>query len=280
MRDPWRKALAWLAAALLGAVLSLLAFGWAEAIGGLALPLGALGLPMLVFGLAGTGFGLLAGIGERRLRRGVGVLARWTVEQADWAAFRAFDERCAAAQPELHNDFTHRPDATGPIEVVFGARQVLMDGSYHTLRHGALPSLCDLAWLQPEDAPETLHFVLSQPRGRYGGLVWLTLRVPVPRAARAEGVRVFHHYRALLPADLTPAPLRRPGLVAGRGAAAHLLGGAVAVAGWTLGGEGIGPALLIGGLVLAGLAWVVTLVLLGAAYLARRAPVRAPSPPP
>ncbi len=280
MRNSWQKAGWWFAASLAGALLSLIAFGAPEAIGAWAVPLGALGLPMLVFGAAGTGFGVLAGIGERRLRHGVGVLARWTVLPEEWAAFRAFDQRCAAAQPALHNDFAHRPDATGPIEVVFGARQVLMDGSYHTLRHGGLPSLCDLAWLQPEDAPETLHFALAQPRGRYGGLVWLTLRVPVPRAARAEGLRVFHHYRALLPADLTPAPLRRPGLVAAWGAGAHALGGAIAIAGWMSGGEGIGPALLIGGLVLAGLAWVVTLVLLGAGFLARRAPVRAPSPPP
>jgi multisubunit Na+/H+ antiporter MnhE subunit len=76
------------------------------------------------------------------------------------------------------------------------------------------------------------------------------------------------------------APLRRPGLVAAWGGGAHLVGGAVAMAGWMLGEASLGLPMLICGLVLAALAWLVTPVLLGAAFLARRAPVRAPSPPP
>ena len=40
---------------------------------------------------------------------------------------------------------------------------------------------------------------LDYPRGRYGGTLRLTLRLPVPAHARSDGVRVFEHYNAIAP---------------------------------------------------------------------------------
>ncbi len=49
-------------------------------------------------------------------------------------------------------------------------------------------------WLNAPVDPECIEFPKSYPRGK-GSSVELTLRVPVPAGARAEGVRVFEHYR-------------------------------------------------------------------------------------
>jgi hypothetical protein len=183
----------------------------------------------LVFGITST----LAALGEHRLRRGVGAIARWRVEPAAWEAFRAFDARRGASAAGTQGDYVPRP-ATGPVEVLFGRKQVIVDGSYHPIRRWAIPELSHVGWLEPPDAPECLEFGLIYPRGRFGGMIRTALRVPVPRAAREDGIRVFHHFHALAPKPRVGLADRRPGLVIGWGAAATALALLVFGAGWLM----------------------------------------------
>lgn len=275
MRRPLRNAMLGFGLALVGALLGVVAFGHGEALGpALAIPLGAIALPLGAIGFLFGILGLLAGIGEARLRRGIGVIERWEVPPATWEAFRGFDARRGDALPGILREFTPRPAEGRPVEVVFGRRQVLLDGSYHALRREAVPTLEEVGWLRPDDAPECLEFWLIQSRGRHGGgAARLAMRVPVPHAEREAGVRVYRHFHALLPEDRRALPFRRPGLVAasggGIGAAALLaaFGGSALQA---AGHEGAGNVLLIGGIAAAAVAWLVTALLLLAALLHRR----------
>ena len=62
----------------------------------------------------------------------------------------------------------------------------------------------------------------------------MALRVPVPRAAREAGVRVYHHFHALLPKPRASLAARRPKLVIGGGLAVTLTGAAMAGIAWWL----------------------------------------------
>jgi len=195
---------------------------------GLVIAAGTTGLILLVLSLVFGVPALLASLGEWRLRRGLGVIARWAVEPRAWEAFRAFDvERGAAA---LRNDFTPRP-ADGPVEVRFGPRQVLVDGSYHPLRRLAVPELSGIEWLQPADAPECIEFGLVYPRGRSATLRQ-ALRVPVAPAARAEAIRVFEHFRAAAPKHAAGLAFRRPWLVIGWAVGVMLACATAGATGW------------------------------------------------
>ena len=59
-----------------------------------------------------------------------------------------------------------------------------------------------MRWL--EGPPTCLEFALRYPRGRYGGTVPTTLRVPVPAGSRGDARRVVAHFE--------PRLRRRPGL--------------------------------------------------------------------
>ena len=268
MRRPLRTAALALAIACAGGVFCLLAFGGTLDEPLLAMALGAVGVPMVAYGSGAFAFAALSALGEYRLRRGIGVIARWTVPPGTWVAFLDIDARYAASQPDVHNILNPRPATAAPVEVIIGLRQILLDEAYHPLRHNGLPSLQGVAWLRTEGAPDCLHFSFQQPAGRFGGVTWLALRVPVPASAHAQGQLVLAHFRSALPAHPVPAALRRPGMTAAWGFGTAAVGAAVAFAGWWL-GDDLGDALLTGGLILASLAWLTTLILLGAALLRR-----------
>jgi hypothetical protein len=86
--------------------------------------------------------------------------------------------------------------------VIVGETSLLVDQSYHVLRPGGLPELREVRWL--DGPPTCLEFALLYPRGRYGGTLPLTLRVPVPPGARALARRVVDHFE--------PRLRRRPAL--------------------------------------------------------------------
>lgn len=247
MRRPSRKAALWALAACLGAALAAAASWLHDAAHDLvALAVGVIGLALaslgLVFGVVST----LSWLGERRLRRGVGVIARWQVAPAAWEAFRGFDARRGAAAAGLQGEDVPRP-ATGPVEVLFGRRGVIVDGSVHPLRRWAIPELSHVGWLEPRDAPECLEFGLTYPRGRHGGTIRTALRVPVPPAAREDGIRVFHHFHALAPKPRLGLAERRPGLVIGGGLAVTVLALLVFAAGWLMheSGDNSEPVLVL-----------------------------------
>jgi len=237
MRRPLRKAALWFALSLSGAALVVfvvLAFDSLGEIGALILgTLGSTAIPVgLVFGL----MSLLAGLGESRLRRGIGMIARWQVTARDWEAFRVFDAR-RAKEAGAHAPApapAPAPAEGRAVDVLFGRKQVIVDGSYHPLRRWALPEMRGVGWLLPPDAVECIEFDLVYPRGRYGGTIPMSLRIPVPREAREDGVRVFQRFKAKVPAARIGLAFRRPWLVIGWGLGVTAAALLVTGVGWLL----------------------------------------------
>lgn len=146
---------------------------------------------------------LFAARGRARLLRGDGVIARWQVHPGEWRQFRDLDRRRIAEGQSLGNDMRLGKDAPlDPVDVIVGEKSALVDGSYHSLSPRGLPELRSVGWL--EGPPACLEFGLLYPRSRYGGTVSMNLRIPVPRGARPDALRVFAHFETLT--------RRRPGL--------------------------------------------------------------------
>lgn len=233
MRRPMRQAMLWLLLALAGGIGAYVSFGLGQG-QGWAVALGMAALAALAFGGVMGPLALLSARGEAKLRRGEGGLESWTVPPQDWDAYRAFDTQRGAQHPGLLNHFTPRAAEGRAAEVLFGRRAVIVDDTYHPLRRFAIPELMRVGWHAPPDAPECLEFSLIYPGGRYGPPKWMALRVPVPLAAREAGVRVYHHFHALLPKPRPSLASRRPKLVIGGGLAVTLTGAAVAGIAWWL----------------------------------------------
>lgn len=205
MRNPARKALYCLIALLCGA--GLVRFGvlreqrigedW-TAIAPLALGLAM--VPIAFFVLVQA---LLAARGQARLKAGHREIARWHVYPAEWDQFRRLDARRAAEHPSLANDlWIRKATPRDGVEVIIGETSLLADRSYHVLRPGGLPELRGVGWLN--GPPACLEFALAYPRGRHGGTLKLTLRIPVPAGAHGLARRVLAHFE--------PRVRRRPGL--------------------------------------------------------------------
>jgi hypothetical protein len=227
-----------------GAAGTLLAALLDAELGDWALLVGIPSLTAIPFGIVYGLMSLLSALGQARLRRGIGALARWTLAPAEWEAFRAFDARRATEGQGLQNDYTPRP-AEAPVEVLFGRRQAIVDGSYHPLRRWAVPELAWIGWQQPPGAPECLEFGLTYPAGR-SGTAPMTLRIPVAPAARDDAIRVFHHFRAALQPPKVGLAFRRPGLVIGWGLGITLACAAAGGAGWLMAESGdTGEAVLV-----------------------------------
>lgn len=205
MRNPAGKALYCLLALAASAGLIWLGLGRESRIGEhwtSIVPL-FIGFAILPFALIISIQALFAARGRARLVRGEGVIARWQVHPGEWAQFRALDRRRSAQGVSLGNDLRVRKDAPlEAVEVIVGEKSALVDGSYHSLSPRGLPELRSVGLL--EGPPICLEFGLLYPRGRYGGTVPMTLRIPVPRSARADALRVFAHFE--------PLARRSPGL--------------------------------------------------------------------
>ena len=211
MRNPLRRIAICLGLTVLGVALVLLVASRYEQLGqaiGTILGVGGMSLGVVSFFIAI--WSLMAAVGYVRLRAGKGMIARWHVSPEEWDRFRAFDAIRAARDPALRNDLHIRKlTPPGGVDVLVGRRQVIVDGSYHSLRRVGNPSLRHVYWLPAPADPACLEFALEYARSR-GGTLNLSLRLPVPPHARADGVRVFEHYNAIAPAetlevDRTPA---------------------------------------------------------------------------
>jgi hypothetical protein len=236
MRYPRRKLGLWLALGLVGGVGVLAGvhtFDWLGELPSIAI--GSIGATAVMFGLVGALMAVFAAIGHARLMSGRGVIARWHVTPEEWDRFRAYDATRSAQHPALLNEMRIRESTPKEgVEVIVGRTQVIVDGSYHTLRFFALPELRGVGWLNAPFDPECLEFSLLYPAGRYGGAKRFSLRVPVARSAREEGVRVYHHFHAALPKFRPGLAYRRPGLVIGGGIGLTLASLAVSGIGWLL----------------------------------------------
>lgn len=158
-----------------------------------------LGFAILPFPLYTLVEALFAWRGKARLLGGGGgdVIARWQVDPGEWERFRGVDSRRTQEDLSLGNAlWVRRSVPARPVEVIFGKRSVLVDGSYHSLSPRGLPELRGVGWI--EGPPTCLEFSLYHPPGRYGPGVTATLRVPVPAGARSDARRVADHFAPLV----------------------------------------------------------------------------------
>jgi hypothetical protein len=195
MRNPARKALYCLIAVLAGAALIWFGAGREQRIGehwtSIAPIFVGLGIAPIAFVFLIQA--LLAARGQARLRSGHRAIARWHVYPAEWEQFRTLDARRAAEHSSLVNDlWIRKATPSDGVEVIVGETSLLVDQSYHVLRPGGLPELRDISWL--DGPPACLEFGLLYPRGRYGGTMPMTLRIPVPPGARGAAQRVVDYF--------------------------------------------------------------------------------------
>ena len=210
MRNPVSKAL-WSAGFLvLGVGLVVYAFGshvdrTVPATNAVMTPF-VVGLVMALISLPIFLWALFSAIGYARLMSGNGLITRWHVSAGEWDRFRAFDEIRAAEHSWLRNDM-HIRNQTPPqgVDVIVGRGNIIVDGSYHSIT-GLDFQGREIGWLNAPVDPECIEF--PKTYSRRGGADYYTLRVPVPAAARAEGVRVFEHYHPKENPILNPTPAR------------------------------------------------------------------------
>jgi hypothetical protein len=274
MRRPDQKAFLWFLLAACGGAGVLLASQFFDQLGEVwSLVIGVPSVAVILFGVVYGIMASLSAYGEWRLRHGINVIARWQVPPDEWEAFRAYDKRRGAEQHGLTNDFTPNPAEGRSVEVVFGPRQAMVDGSYHPLGRWAIPQLMWVGWQQPPDAPECLELGLLHPAGKSSTLP-MTLRVPVPRAARDDGVRMFHHFKARAPVSREGIAFRRPKLVIGWCIALTLIFAAVGGVGWLMYDRGdrsdLTVVMMVGGLMAAIAAALVTAIISVAVWARNR----------
>lgn len=266
MRNPLRKIVLYLLCLAVGGVLI-----WASVLkmfpGGKVTAILAMiaGITLVAFPSVFLVMALFAAVGEARLRAGRDVIARWHVGAAEWDRFRAMDSARSAQDPQLGNDlWIRRRTPVSGVEVIVGRRQLMVDGSYHVLRRGGLPEMRAVGWFAPPGGPECLEFRLAYPRSRYGGTVFTTLRVPVPPMARGEGLRVYTHFRDLIPPPRPSIAERHPKAVLLGGLGVGALALAVAGVGYVMDKAGsrgeLPPILMVTGIASAIGAAIVTIV--------------------
>lgn len=215
----------------------------------------ALGFTLAPIGMVFLIQALLAMRGRALLLAGRRVIARWQIYPAEWEQFRKLDSRRSGDDVALSNDLWIRKAApAGPVDVIVGEKSLLIDDSYHVLRPGGLPELREVRLI--DGPPACLEFALRYPRGRYGGSVPTTLRIPVPAGSRGDARRILAHFEPLL--------RRRPGLALRNPPKTYRIcailvlaaaaAGGLAYAAGVGGADGVSslllPGLMIGGLVL------------------------------
>jgi hypothetical protein len=257
MHELRRRAWYWLAFGLAAGVVALAAALSGERIGDApSVVLIAVGSTCAVLGLLVALVALLAARGYARLHAGHGVIARWQVTPAQWDRFRAFDTGRSAQHPALINDLPVRSGTPErDVEVIVGRTDLAVDGTYHTLKPLGLPELRGVGWLGAPADPECLEFALLYPGDRFGTAKRRSLRVPVSPVARDAGVRVYHHFHALIPKRRPGLAYRRPGLVIGVSLGLTFACLAASGIGWLLDAHGVGgelpAAVMVLGLVVA-----------------------------
>jgi len=195
MRKPVSKALWSIGIAIMGALLVALADAFHVQIGDTtAAAVAIVGMTFVIICLGTFVWALSSAIGYKRLMSGKNVIARWHVSASDWDRFRAFDKIRAAEHLALRNDMRIRKQTPlQGVDVIVGRSSLIVDGSYHSIT-GRPVGGRQINWINAPVDPECIEFPKSYSRSK-GGSVELTLRVPVPAAARAEGVKVFEFYR-------------------------------------------------------------------------------------
>jgi uncharacterized membrane protein YidH (DUF202 family) len=186
--------------ALIVTLLALIAFGWGlqrlsafgenDTAGGISVAAG--GLTALFGTLALLNFRRALTL-TRRMERGEGLIARWTVPAATVTAYVAQE-----GKRRWIDRSRWRPKPGRAAEVLFSDDAVLAGGRYHGLKANGLQVFTDLR-LVP-GAPDLLEFLIQEitsssahdyAAGKF------ELRIPVPPGAKVEADRVIAHFRAV-----------------------------------------------------------------------------------
>jgi hypothetical protein len=148
---------------------------------------GLFGATLIILGL---GMGL-SYIGEvrtyRRLKRGEGILAQWSVSPEQWNAFvtlnRALNEipgryfRLSAAERDLK-----------PVDVVIGEKGLILNGTFHALSKSGARLTFGPFWM--EGPPAYLEYGVNATVDDSGGVTTTSIRVPIAPGADLRVLRI------------------------------------------------------------------------------------------
>jgi len=201
------------------------------------------------------------------MQRGEGVIARWTVSAAEFDQFRAADRELD--NTDADNDYVvPRQTPSGGVEVIFSADGVLVGGTFFGL---ATTGLGRFAGVRRRETPASIEFGTIFTTSVAGpaelGNEYGVLRVPTARDAQEQAAKVLVHYEDVMARRTIVKPnfwrtRIKIGLI---GAAVFAV---VALIGFGLNGVSdelnivalvmaiVGTIFALGGLVLAGLAWL------------------------
>ncbi len=145
----------------------------------------------------------------RRMRRGEGVIARWTVTPETFERFREDERR--RGETDGPNDWSvpRRTPGEG-VEVIFSEDGVLVDETYFGLASAGLAHVRAVETLA--DNPLALRFAtaMTTTQWRSSGseliLIPGALRIPVATGANEDLARVLEHYRLVLAGERLVKP--------------------------------------------------------------------------
>jgi hypothetical protein len=165
----------------------------------------------------------------RRLARGEGLLARWTLSAADWNHFVEWDRQLGARDPRRANALRAAP-AEAPVEIVLGDRAVLVGDALLRVPESRTVTVTSIEY---RPGPIGVFELIGITPHKHGVTPW-AFRLPVAPVADADARRVDAAWRE----RLRPTPTRVQELI--RGIVLTLLGGALAgamlwIGWWTLG---------------------------------------------
>lgn len=203
------------------------------------------------------------------MRRGEGVIARWTVPPAQFDDFRTSEAAHKAAGRRNDYKVPRKTPAEG-VEIVFTAKAVLIGDTFFGLARDGIARFTGARVASGN--PPCLAFATAMTVGRTGsaGVHFQTytgeLRVPIARTAQAAARAVLDHFRAVAERRTVVNPRFWP-LRIRIGLGTALVAGLVCAGGFALNAAGAklgiiplvmavaGAIIGLGGLVLAFIAW-------------------------
>ena len=134
----------------------------------------------------------------RKLRRGEGVIAKWTVSSAGFDSFRRVEK---TRTKRKNNWRMPRGDWPSGLPVIFGANAVLVGDSYFLLRSRGLSRFYNVRI--ETDTVSSVEFAMCLTvlsAGSLGGTARYRrhLRVPISTLAGVEAARVVGHFRQFI----------------------------------------------------------------------------------
>lgn len=260
------------ASGIVWGALTMAAMGGAET-GATAAAIGV-GIPLTVIGLAmGVNFwrGLVL---MKAMRRGKGVIARWTVSPSQLEGFREAEK---VLPPHTGRNAYKVPKKTPPegIEVIFADDAVIVGDTYFGLSSTGMLSFHEVG-IRPGN-PMSFEFRLKlffMRKSSGGGIITsqipYVVRAPIATTATEEANRVLEHFRAILTGkvlakpDFYPSRIRIGLIVAAVSAVVFALGMGLEMAGLSFGVTTLvmavaGAVVGLGGLVLAAIAYTLGL---------------------